>query len=178
MNVRRLILILAPLSISALLRAGAGFNDYEEVNFKRGQPALLILWSMRCPCARKYGRQLNKIHSDYGAKGLQMAGIDPFPEESAEEIKVFSKQWKIEFPVLKDEGGKLAKKFKLGATPEAFLFDKDGRLAYSGAIDDALYFMKKAKSHYLMDALEDVFNGRKPAVAFREPWGCAYFKGG
>lgn len=159
--------------------AQASLSDMggKDVALEEGRPTLLVIWSMRCPCARKYGSRLNKIYKEYGKKGLQMAGVDPFAEETSDEIAAHSKQWNIEFPVLKDREGKLAKKLKLSATPEVFLFDKNGELVYNGAIDDAIYFMKSPKHHYLRKALEELYGGRKPAVKFKQPWGCSYYKG-
>lgn len=105
-----------------------------------------------------------------------MVAVIPFANESAADIGSYAKLRKIEFPIVKDSDGMLAKQLTLHATPEVFLFDRRGRLAYRGAIDDALYFMMSPKKHYLADAMEAVFQGRKPAVAFKEPWGCAHYK--
>ncbi len=146
------------------------------VELKEGRPTLFVLWSMRCPCAKKYSKRLNQIYKDFGEKGLQMMAVDPFAEETVQEIAEQSSKWGIKFPVVKDRGGKLAKKFELKATPEVFLFDQNGKVAYSGAIDDARYFMKKPKANYLLDALGSVFRGEKPAVPFNEPWGCSYYR--
>src|SRR5262249_51999622 len=45
-------------------------------------------------------------------------------------------QFKIKFPVLFDASGELAEALQPTHTPETFVIDRDGRLAYRGRIDD------------------------------------------
>jgi len=61
----------------------------------------------------------------------------------------------------------------LGAerTPEVFVFDRDRRLVYHGAIDDNRD-ETAVTTRYLRDALDGVLAGDEPPVAESAPVGC------
>jgi hypothetical protein len=62
----------------------------------------------------------------------------------------------------------------LGATvtPEAFLFDRHGKLAYHGTIDDNLKQPDRVQKHYLKDALDAVVAGESPLLPETKSLGC------
>ena len=64
------------------------------------------------------------------------------------------------------------KAFGATKTPEAFLFDANGKLAYHGAIDDNSEDANAVKSHYLKDALEAVLSGKPVPMAETKALGC------
>ena len=57
-------------------------------------------------------------------------------------------------------------------TPEAFLFDRNGKLVYHGAIDDNHRDPGKVQKRYLKDALDAVAAGKTPAVQESKSMGC------
>lgn len=85
-------------------------------------------------------------------------------------------QFKIRFPVLFDASGDLALALKPTHTPEAFVIDRDGKLAYRGRIDDLYADLGKkrteASRHDLADAIADVLAGRPVATPRTRPVGC------
>ena len=62
-----------------------------------------------------------------------------------------------ELPYLIDEKSALANAFGAKTTPHIFLFDKDWKLVYEGAIDDNSKDAKAVKATYL----KDVASGKK-----------------
>ena len=56
-------------------------------------------------------------------------------------------------------------------TPEVFVLDADGRIAYHGAIDDATE-PEAVTAHWLRDALEAVLAGEAPVTTETPPVGC------
>jgi hypothetical protein len=48
-----------------------------------------------------------------------------------------AKEQGYEFPYLYDESQEVAKAFKAACTPDLFLFDREGKLAYRGQFDDS-----------------------------------------
>ena len=66
----------------------------------------------------------------------------------------------------------MARAFGASVTPEAFLFDKAGKLAYHGTIDDNHRSPDKVEKRYLKDALDAVVAGKHPAVPETKGLGC------
>lgn len=59
-----------------------------------------------------------------------------------------------------DEGNKVADAFGARTTPHVFLFDKDLKLAYKGAIDDNVGKASEAKEHYVQKAIANLAEGK------------------
>jgi peroxiredoxin len=55
----------------------------------------------------------------------------------ADALKKFASEHSISYPILLDKDGAVGKAYGAKATPHMFVIDKDGKLAYSGAIDSA-----------------------------------------
>jgi mono/diheme cytochrome c family protein/peroxiredoxin len=86
--------------------------------------------------------------------------------------------FKIRFPVLFDASGALAEALQPTHTPEAFVVDREGRLAYRGRIDDLYADIGKKRTepsrHDLADAIADVLAARPVATPRTEPVGCLH----
>jgi hypothetical protein len=72
-----------------------------------------------------------------------------------------------------DTASVLANAFGAKTTPHVFLFDKNMKLVYRGAIDDNVSVPAEVKEHYLFNALTDVAAGKNPRVADTKPKGCS-----
>ena len=57
-------------------------------------------------------------------------------------------------------------------TPHFFLFDGDGKLSYTGRMDDNPRDAAGASTNELRDALDSVLAGREVAMALTNPLGC------
>jgi len=65
-----------------------------------------------------------------------------------------------ELPYLIDKDSELANAFGAKTTPHVFLFDKDLKLVYEGAIDDNYKSKDEVSAFYLKDALENLGEGK------------------
>lgn len=78
--------------------------------------------------------------------------------------------------LLLDGEGVVATAYKAKTTPHMFVIDKTGAIVYEGAIDDIpsnkVEDLPKARN-LVAAALADVKAGRKVAVAYVQPYGCA-----
>ena len=79
----------------------------------------------------------------------------------------------MQFPYAVDATSNLARAFGATRTPEAFLFDKDGKLVYHGTIDDNGQEPDKVENAYLKNALEAVLGGRDVPVKETKSIGCS-----
>ena len=76
-----------------------------------------------------------------------------YPEDSFENMKIFSKKFNFNFPYLFDETQEVAKKYNAVCTPDFFGFDKNLKLKYRGRIDSAIM-----KSDQDNEIKRDLFN--------------------
>jgi hypothetical protein len=72
-----------------------------------------------------------------------------------------------------DESQDVARLFDAACTPEFYLFDRDGKLAYHGTINDSPRDPSRVTKDYLSKAIEAVLEGRTPEPQFVHPLGCS-----
>jgi len=77
--------------------------------------------------------------------------------------------------ILLDPEGKLGHLYEAKTTPHMYVIDKDGKLAYMGAIDDnptANHASVKTAHNYVREALAAVKAGQPVKTASTRPYGC------
>lgn len=72
-----------------------------------------------------------------------------------------------------DKNSELANAFGARTTPHVFLFDKNMKLIYKGAIDDNNESASKVSKTYLKDAMTSAAAGKTVAVSESKPVGCS-----
>jgi len=132
----------------------------------KGAKATIIVFSCNhCPYVVKAEDELIAIFNDYHAGGVTMAAInsndsDGYPEDSYENMIVRAAEKKFPFAYLRDESQKVAKAYGATHTPQLFVFDRDLKLAYTGAVLN------------LRDALDDLVAARPVRVPETHAIGC------
>ena len=94
------------------------------------------------------------------------------PEDGYDVMVTRSQKLKMKFPYVVDATSDVARAFGATRTPEAFLFDADGKLVYHGTIDDNANDPKQVKERYLEAALTSVSSGKPVATAETKSMGC------
>ena len=72
-----------------------------------------------------------------------------------------------------DDNSILADAFGASRTPECYLFDKNGRLVYHGAIDDSPGDPDQVKRHHLKNAIDEMVAGKEVSVKETRSVGCS-----
>jgi peroxiredoxin len=72
-----------------------------------------------------------------------------------------------------DVGGSIARSYGAKTTPSFFVVNRDGKLAYQGAMDDQVFADQSAGSEYVKSALDDLVAGRRVQKTETQPQGCA-----
>ena len=72
-----------------------------------------------------------------------------------------------------DPDGRIGRRYGSKTTPSFFVVDRDGKLAYQGAMDDQVFADQTAARQYLKSALDDLFAGRPVRQPETLPQGCA-----
>jgi hypothetical protein len=95
-----------------------------------------------------------------------------YPADSYEAMRerVEREDWPM--PYLHDADQSVARAFGAETTPDVFVVDTAGRLAYRGA-PDADYGDPSQNAAWLRDALDALLAGRAPGRAQTEPKGCS-----
>lgn len=74
---------------------------------------------------------------------------------------------------LVDEGSKMADIFGASRTPEVFLFNKENKLVYKGAMDDNVPEPENAKEYFLKDAIDNMLSGKDIKPVETKSVGCS-----
>ena len=106
-----------------------------------GAPALLVAFICNhCPYVKHVRTAFAQLARDYQAKGVAVVGVSSndaaaYPEDGPERMREEKAAAGYAFPYLYDETQEVAKAYHAACTPDFFVFDKDGRLAYRGQMD-------------------------------------------
>jgi hypothetical protein len=115
------------------------------------------------------------LSKEYSAKGVTFVAINANHQDTAEKIGKHVAEYKIPFPVLKDENNRVADKFEAKRTPEAFLLDGERAVRYRGRIDDQFgigYKRNAPTRRALVEALDEVLAGKTVTEAQTPVSGC------
>lgn len=143
-----------------------------------GKNAVAVIFSCNhCPYVLAWEDRLIAAQADYAGKGVQIIAINAndattHPTDSFDKMQSHARDKGFNFPYLHDESQAIARAYGAERTPEIFLFDKAGKLAYHGTVDDNYEDPAGVSSAYFRDALDAVLAGNQPEVAETAPVGC------
>ena len=145
-----------------------------------GAPATVVVWTCNhCPYALAWHPRIASVARDYADRGVTFLCVnsnDPvrYPDDSApamaERVATEPAEWPM--PYLHDESQEGAREWDAKTTPDLFVLDADGRLAYRGA-PDADWDDPGLDAEWLRAALDAVLEGQAPSPAETEPVGCS-----
>jgi len=144
-------------------------------DWKDSKAVVVVFLGVECPLAQKYASRLAELADRYKDKHVQFVGIDSNQQDSLAQIAHYARVNKVQFPMLKDPGSKVADQFGALRTPEAFVLDSSGVVRYWGQIDDQFgvgYTRSKPTHRYLEEALDDLLASKSVRVAAKESVGC------
>ena len=145
-------------------------NAFASVKGKNG--TVVIFLSVMCPVVNRfYKDRIAALAKAYQVKGVNLVGLNANASETTEQIKTNAAERAYAFPVLIDKGNVIADKLGASVTPEVFLFDKDDKLIYRGAIDNDRTG-EKITANYLRDALDAILAGKAVAKTETASFGC------
>jgi peroxiredoxin len=131
---------------------------------------VLFFMAAACSVSWRYDRRLNDLMNAYRTKDVEFLGVMSGGNDTPQGIRAFAKQRHYQLPILDDTRQMLAERLKVTVTPTFALIDKEGRLRYIGAFDDAPN-EKRVKRKYLAEAVAAVLQGQDPPVAQTAPFG-------
>ncbi|MGC1783092.1 MAG: thioredoxin family protein [Acidobacteriaceae bacterium] len=144
-----------------------------------GMKGLLVMFlCSHCPFVKHVEPQLAQLGYDYAVNGLGIVGISSndataYPEDAPAGLREQAKRNRFTFQYLYDESQEVARAFQAVCTPEFYLFDAEGKLAYRGQLDESRPGNGiPADGRDLRAAIEAVMAGRPVATEQRPSVGC------
>lgn len=119
---------------------------------------VLVFLSSKCPYVAQARQPLGELFRAFGGK-VAFVGVNANQNESADDIRADAAS-NFPFPMLRDEGAKVADMYAAEHTPEVFLVDAGGVIRYHGGVAD------------LGAALGDFTGGHAVAKAEARAFGC------
>jgi peroxiredoxin/mono/diheme cytochrome c family protein len=142
----------------------------------KDKPAIVVAFlGTECPLARLYAPRLADLAARYEKQGVQFVAIDANQQDSLAKLTKYARDSKIDFPLLKDLGNRVADQFGATRTPEVFVLDTHRAVCYHGAVDDQYSVgvtRAKAETHYLADALDELLAGKPISLPLTQASGC------
>jgi thioredoxin-related protein len=140
----------------------------EDVSFKHAMKknGLLVMFSCNtCPVVHKYESRTVAVAKEALDQNVGVILLNPneaYRErgDSYDEMKDYAKKLGYNFYYAVDQNSVMADAFGATRTPECFLFDKNGKLVYHGAIDDNAGSASSA-TPYLSKAISNLVKGQK-----------------
>ena len=137
---------------------------------------LLLFVRTDCPISNRYAPELARIAEQFSAQPLDVWLIYVDVDETPELIRKHMAEYELPGTPLRDPEQELAARAGVKVTPEAALFDNQGKRQYRGRIDDRQVDYGKqrpeASTHDLLDAITAVLANRTPASAEADAVGC------
>lgn len=125
----RIALVAATLFGAALLgiasAAPSAGADVLDLARYRGRVVVVDFWASWCKPCRQSIPWLNGLRERYGADGLMIIGVNVDAERS--DAERFLHAVPIEFDVVFDPKGDVARQFKVQGMPSSYVFDRAGK---------------------------------------------------
>jgi peroxiredoxin len=151
--------------------ADASGKEHSLKSLMGAKGTVILFIATKCPVSNNYNERMEKLAQDYKAKGINVIGINSNYTEPAAEIKAHAAERGLTFPILKDEGNKIADRWGATRTPEAYVLDANMKLVYHGRIDNSQK-IEGITSNDLRDALDELVAGKAITKTGGAAFGC------
>jgi thiol-disulfide isomerase/thioredoxin len=150
--------------------------DLEE--YRDGHPLVVAFVCNHCPYVRHVEQMLGEVAAQAAASGVRFAAIvsndlQRYPDDDIDGARDQAARAGWDFPYLLDAAQTAAKAFGAACTPDFFVFDAGGRLAYRGAFDESSPKNGNALTGDLLrDAIAKTVAGEPVPEPHRPALGC------
>jgi thiol-disulfide isomerase/thioredoxin len=115
----------------ALILAGSGHFSMAatpptlDLSQYHGKVVVVDFWASWCKPCRESVPWLNRMHQQYGGQGLVIIGVNVDAEHA--DAERFLRDMPIDFAIVYDSKGELARRFGLRGMPSSYVFDRSGK---------------------------------------------------
>jgi peroxiredoxin len=147
-----------------------------------GKVVVLEAYNLDCPfCANHFKTgAMQELQAELKDKGVIWLLINSVDDQhpsyrTPEQARAEWKRQKIEAKAwIDDSSGAIGRAYGLRTTPHMVVIDKEGRVAYDGAIDDkpSANGNPRAARNYVREAVHALLADKDVAVTSTKPYGC------
>ena len=151
---------------------------YTLNDLKKEQGLLVIFSCNTCPFVVAWENRYNDLQALCNNNKIGMVLVNSNEakragDDSPEKMLEHASKLGYETPYLVDTNHELADAFGASSTPHAYLFNKDMKLVYVGAIDDNYKDANAVNEHYASDAIKNLATGKTISPAKTKAVGCS-----
>lgn len=166
----------APMTDVKMKDVSAKMLSLNDVKKENG--LLVVFTCNTCPFVLSWEDRYNPLYNLAASKNIGVIYINSnegkrADDDSFEEMKKHASAKSFKAPYVVDTDSKMANAFGAVTTPHIFLFNKDMKLVYRGAIDDNYKSDKDADKHYLKDAINNLSLGKSINPSETKALGCS-----
>ncbi len=139
---------------------------------------ILVMFSCNtCPVVRKYQPRTNEVCKYAMSKEIGVVLLNPNEAyrdngDSYGDMQNYGKANNYSWYYVVDKNSAMADAFGATRTPEVFLFNKDGKLVYHGAIDDNANGEGDVTRKHLSIAIDEMTGGKDVSTKNTKSVGC------
>ncbi len=138
-----------------------------------GKIIVLDFCSHKCPFSRGVDPDTAALARAYADnEQVVVLGLDSHYDTTANEIKAYAEANGLPQPILLDPGNRYADAVGALVTPDFFVIDQQGRLAYRGAFDNRVRPDSAGSRVYVADAVAALLAGEEVSPTQVSSWGC------
>jgi thiol-disulfide isomerase/thioredoxin len=182
---------IVPLAIGAGAQEfnlpGVDGRNYRLADFADANILVVVFTANHCPTAQAYEGRIIQLAADYKDKGVALVAISPNDPlslrldemgytdlgDSFDDMKIRAADRHFNFPYLYDgQTEKVSLAYGPVSTPHVFIFDKERKLRYAGAIDNDEN-PSKIKKSFAQDALDALLAGQEVSIKQTKTFGCS-----
>jgi peroxiredoxin len=144
-----------------------------------GKPTVVAFICNHCPYVKHLQPALVEFGRYCAQAGVAMVAISSndatsYPDDAPDRLGSEARRLGYPFPVLYDESQTVALAFGAVCTPDFYLFDRDGRLAYRGQFDDSRPGNgRPVTGADLRSAVSAIVGGKQPSEIQKPSLGCS-----
>lgn len=149
-------------------------RSHSLADYADRKAVVIAFLGTECPLAKLYGPRLQQLATEFGDQ-IEVVGINANQHDSITEVAAYARIHKLDFPILKDVGNKVADAMGAERTPEVFLLDQDRKVRYHGRIDDqygVAYVRDEPQRNDLKNAIQQLLDGKTISVTKTDSVGC------
>lgn len=154
---------------------GVDGKNHSLGDLKDKDVVVVVITCNQCPVASTYEDRViefaNKHAGPESKVALVAINVNNNDEDKLSKMKERAQERGFRFPYLYNESQQIGRRLGATVTPEFFVFDKDRKVVYMGAMDDSMS-PGEVKTHYLEDAVKAVLHGETAPKAETRPLGC------
>jgi peroxiredoxin len=141
--------------------------------YKEHAATVIFFWQIGCPCVKRYQKRINNIYARYTKENIAFMYVSSNKNESFLDVKKEYQKRSLPLPLVRDEGGILAKAIGAQGTPTAAIINPKGEVVFLGWIDNERDEQESGRIPYFENALNELIKEQTITTNTSPMFGCS-----